>query len=325
MFKIYFIFIILLILTFCGAFFIKEYIFIFWLYIFLVLILSFFFIIKIQKEYKRIILSLNRIILNDFNKQKKVNFFIKEFSNIQELLNKLNIKLRENEIKITKNNKKLKIKYIESSQIISSLCHEFKNPISIILGYCDLLNKEDTSVIARQKIQNQAKKLDAILNRLNLAIRLKNELIMPEVSNFNLNDIILDVCNNLEEKYKNKIISLKLDSINLSADKILMENVIINLIENALKYSNKQIKIILKNDELRIIDDGLGINEKQINQITKKFYRIDNNYKENSLGLGLFIVKYILRLHNIDLKIKSKVNKGSTFGFKIPKNLYRKI
>lgn len=294
--------------------------YIFILYCVFIAIVVFIFIYFLQKEYKKIIFELNKLILGDYSKSKKYPFIYKESNNLYKSIAKLRLKLKTNEITKNKNNKKLRLKYIQNSQIISSLCHEFKNPISIILGYCDLLNDDKNKDIAKYKIQNQAKKMDTILNRLYLAIRLENNLIELDISQFSLNAMILEICNNLEKKY-DRLISLKLDNIKINADKILLETAISNLIENALKYSKSKIKIILRGNELKIIDDGNGLDEKELNQILKKFYRLNKNHKENSLGLGLFIVKYILKLHNIDLKIKSKISKGSNFSFKIPKNL----
>lgn len=320
MFKIYLVFIILLFICLASGVVLYNNLYIFILYCVFVAIVVFIFIYFLQKEYKKIIFELNKLILGDYSKSKKYPFIYKESNNLYKSIAKLRLKLKTNEITKNKNNKKLRLKYIQNSQIISSLCHEFKNPISIILGYCDLLNDDKNKDIAKYKIQNQAKKMDTILNRLYLAIRLENNLIELDISQFSLNAMILEICNNLEKKY-DRLISLKLDNIKINADKILLETAISNLIENALKYSKSRIKIILKGNELKIIDDGNGLDEKELNQILKKFYRLNKNHKENSLGLGLFIVKYILKLHNIDLKIKSKISKGSNFSFKIPKNL----
>ncbi|RAX51931.1 hypothetical protein CCY99_08245 [Helicobacter sp. 16-1353] len=289
------------------------------IFIIIILVIAIFIYIS-HREYKKNILELNKLIRGDYSKSRDYCFISPYNRNLNKHITTLRLTLQASKIARNKNNKKLKLKYIQNSQFISSLSHEFKNPISIILGYCDLLDDAKTKDLAKQKIQNQAKKMDMILNRLYLAIRLENELIKLEISRFNLNDIILEICNNLENKY-NRTISLKLDSLEINADKILLETAISNLIENALKYSKNNVKIILKKNELKIIDDGSGIDEKELNHILKKFYRLNQSYKENSLGLGLFIVKYILKLHNIDLRVKSKIAKGSSFGFKIPKHL----
>ncbi|MCV3463429.1 ATP-binding protein, partial [Campylobacter sp. FU_497] len=100
------------------------------------------------------------------------------------------------------------------------------------------------------------------------------------------------------------------------ADSFLIEQVIINLISNALKYSQKDIFIEVKNQEFTIQDQGIGIEEKYLKLITKKFYKI-NTSQNNSFGLGLFLVKKILTLHKSSLKIQSNPQKGSIFSFSI--------
>jgi signal transduction histidine kinase len=89
-----------------------------------------------------------------------------------------------------------------------------------------------------------------------------------------------------------------------------------NLIENALKYSEDEVEVNISANSICIIDRGIGIEEKELENINQKFYRISNNGWNNSLGLGLFIVKSILLLHNFSLEIHSEFKKGSQFCIK---------
>jgi signal transduction histidine kinase len=95
----------------------------------------------------------------------------------------------------------------------------------------------------------------------------------------------------------------------------MIEMVLINLCENALKYSQDDVRIVIGNDKISVEDKGAGISEEEIENITKKFYRVEENSWDNSLGLGLAIVTYMLKLHNSRLLINSKVGEGSTFSF----------
>lgn len=278
-------------------------------------------VLVLQRELQALNLELNKITLGDLSKSKNHKFLFVECKNLFKAILHLRVKLLKESIKRKKNNYRLKLKNLQNTQILSSLCHEFKNPISIILGYCDLIDNSTHKLIAKEKIQKNAKKLDMILNRLILATQLEADLIQLEISTFSLKEMIEDICHNLSEAYPTKNIYQQIKDYHLSADRILIESAISNLIENALKYSTSQVKIILKNNTLKIIDDGKGFGVKEKNQITKKFYRLEQGYKQNSLGLGLFITKYILKLHTIELKIKSQMGKGSNFSFKIPKNL----
>ena len=90
-----------------------------------------------------------------------------------------------------------------------------------------------------------------------------------------------------------------------------------NLIENALKYSKDEVYVLIEKDNISISDKGLGISDKDLDKVTKKFYRSGTHNWDNSMGLGLSIVKTILSLHKSKLNIQSKVDEGSTFSFNL--------
>ena len=84
-----------------------------------------------------------------------------------------------------------------------------------------------------------------------------------------------------------------------------------NLIENALKYSQDEISVNITEENLSVIDSGIGLKDKDILKIKDKFYRVSNNSWNNSLGVGLYLVSNLLKIHNYELKIQSKLNEGS--------------
>jgi signal transduction histidine kinase len=100
-----------------------------------------------------------------------------------------------------------------------------------------------------------------------------------------------------------------------------MDVVLKNLIENALKYSKAQVEVRIDQEEgkVSVIDHGIGIRKSDLDKVTKKFYRSGTHNWDNSMGLGLSIVKTILGLHGTTLEIKSKLQEGSTFSFILPK------
>jgi signal transduction histidine kinase len=116
---------------------------------------------------------------------------------------------------------------------------------------------------------------------------------------------------------------LKLN-ITLNADKTMMELALINLIENALKYSQSDVILSVSDNRFSVSDKGIGLDEKDIKNITAKFYRVRKNTWDNSMGLGLAIVDYILKLHNLELNITSKPNIGSNFSFNLKPILSKK-
>lgn len=110
------------------------------------------------------------------------------------------------------------------------------------------------------------------------------------------------------------------------ADRYLMENIIHNLMENAVKYSDKEANIDVRidcNKEFTIIsvkDQGVGIDKKYQKKIFEQFYRIPATQYKNGYGIGLALVKYAVKAHGGTIKVESELGKGSTFTFTLPKN-----
>lgn len=277
---------------------------------------------KIKTECNKINAYLQRLMYGDFAFLADEDFLIPEFNDVSKTIAKFSNVL-EKERNAQKNSKKLRLKYLQSSSIISALSHEFKNPLAVISGYCNTIIESKDTLSEEQKIRflgkiyTQSHRLNDLLNRINLAVRLENELIKIQPNSFNLKPLIEEIISHLAPCYPHKEVVTDLRDTLFFADKALIERVVSNLIENALKYCKNRIKVVLKKNKFKVIDDGEGIEEKQIALITKKFYRIEKKHQENSLGIGLFIVKYILKLHHSELKIKSRKAKGSTFSFKL--------
>jgi len=206
--------------------------------------------------------------------------------------------------------------------MISAIAHEFRNPIASIMGYSQTLQDDpdipkDLQEKFLGKIYNNGNKIEALLSRLILWNKFESGEATLHKSNFDIYTLASEVKHSIQEKYKNRKILLEGKSCTVEADRTLMDVVLKNLIENALKYSKDDVLIELKNGTVSVIDRGVGIEEKDVNNVTKKFYRSGTHSWDNSMGLGLSIVKTILSLHQSKLEIRSEVDVGSTFSFKI--------
>ena len=133
----------------------------------------------------------------------------------------------------------------------------------------------------------------------------------------------------ITQEYKFVFLSPK--KLNIKADKQKMEQVIYNLISNAINYSDDDKKIYItilprKNIRVNISDTGPGIKNEEIDKIWDKYYKALKNYKRNNIGtgLGLSIVKNIFEMHNYKYGVISKKDKGTTFYFEIKKKNIRK-
>jgi len=260
------------------------------------------------------------------DKNYNANFsagFSKEFTTIAVLLKKLAKRLEKNERKKRKYNAKIRLISKQRSDMISAISHEFKNPVAAIMGYTEtLLDDDDVPVTIRkkflQRIEQNAKRITQMIDRLSFMTRMESSEIQPEMSGFDMEKVVKEAVLTLSQKYQGRNIEVKSIPVNVYADKTMMEMTVINLIDNALKYSEDDVEVVLNEKEFCVIDKGDGIPEKEIDEITKKFYRINKNSWDNSMGLGLAIVSYILKLHNSHLHISSEVGKGTKICFHIP-------
>ncbi len=250
--------------------------------------------------------------------------FSSEFKTISLLLKKLAKRLEKGEKRKRKYTAKLRLANRQRSEIISAISHEFKNPVAAIMGYTEtLMEDRDLPLSIREKflqrIEENTKRISNMIDRLSFITRLESSEVKPSMSDFELNEIVQSAAHSLMQKFPDRNVVVKAsEKVVIHADRTMMEMVVVNLIDNALKYSEGDVEVTFDFEKISITDRGEGIAESEIEEITKKFYRIEKHTWDNSMGLGLAIVKYILRLHNIELKIDSKRGEGTTVTFSLP-------
>jgi len=283
---------------------------------------------KIRYDIEQITLYLEELSNKNYKAIVQTRYF-NEFLQISVMLKDLAKKLHNRSRQKRKHAAKLRLINKQRNDILSAISHEFKNPIAAINGYAETLRDDlDSPLKIRkkflEKIISNAMKISNMLDRLALSVKLENNDLSIKPHKFNLADLITDIAENLEKKYRNQKIIFTNTSLHVEADKTMIELVLINLIDNALKYSESDIHVNIKNNLLSITDKGIGIEEGDLKNITSKFYRVRKNSWDNSMGLGLAIVDYILKLHHLNLNIKSKTDVGSTFSFYITPILSKK-
>ncbi|TXJ58963.1 two-component sensor histidine kinase [Brachyspira aalborgi] len=217
---------------------------------------------------------------------------------------------------------------IEKQDFFINASHELKTPLTSILGYSELL------INMSAKDKNENKKTDFI-KRINAeALRMK-ELVLNMLTlsrmeanwqetideKIDLKDIILNVfeSNKIKSQKRNINIELDIESAIIIANKEKITEVVNNLVDNAIKYTDDggEIKIILKKNGDKAIftvkDNGCGIESKYLNRIFERFFRVKNEkyLKVQGTGLGLTIVKNICAHYNADIYINSEENKGT--------------
>ncbi|HEB9285798.1 TPA: HAMP domain-containing histidine kinase [Campylobacter coli] len=285
----------------------------FGLYFMLVFILVFFIGRKLAKSFKKILEFLN--FINDSKSVILEDSIFKELN----LLNKKLLKTKEKILKNTQKNKKqsdkIALKNTQLASVISAISHELKNPLSVIELSLEMLkdkNLKDEKLKKEllEKISRQSLKLNALTHKLNFVFNLNHEAL--QMQEFDL----FALCEKIVKNPGFERVILRGKSTKVKADEFLIEQVIINLLSNALKYSQKEVILIAQDQKISVLDFGKGIEEDQLKLITKKFYKI-NTKSDNSFGLGLFLVKKILSIHKSYLEISSTVSQGSKFSFKL--------
>lgn len=217
------------------------------------------------------------------------------------------------------------------TEFLSIAAHELKTPVTIVKTITDvLLSKLKKSDPDYWKdlidIDNELEKLIVLINDLLDISRLDTNKLSLNITNFNLTYII----NHLVHKFKtisgNRNIVFKANgSIYVKGDKERLEQVLINFLINADRFSTKESQIAielkkdLKNITVSVKDQGEGISKDGQNAIFDKFYQISQNSKNSKgFGLGLFISKEIIKHHGGKIWVSSEEGKGSTFSFSLP-------
>ena len=276
---------------------------------------------KITRELKLVKNYLSGV--DNFNSiNPQAEFFTYEFEEINIQLIQILRKINRRDKQKRKYTAKIKLKNRQRSDMLSAIAHEFRNPISSIIGYAQTINEDENIPpnLRRKfltKIYKNGEKIEELLSRLLLWNKFESGEYKLQISRFDIVVLIGDIKLSLEYRYKKRKIDIPKESLIVNGDRALIEIVIKNLIENALKYSKGVVTIKIEGNKISIIDRGIGISTQNIDRVTKKFFRTEKNSWDNSMGLGLAIVKQILKLHNSSLEIKSKENKGSIFSFTI--------
>lgn len=221
---------------------------------------------------------------------------------------------------------------------LANVSHEIKSPIVPIKGYIEMMaegklgeinvKQRKALIVSRKNVERLEEIIDNILNYSKMESG-KYQIIKNK---FNIMKITAEAISQLNNKIEDKKIKIIKDfrgyNFDVFGDSDAIRLVLINIISNAIKFSRErqEIKISIQEKEsmFRIIieDSGVGIGNENINLIFESFKQIDagDTRKFNGLGLGLSIVKYILKLHNQDINIESTLDKGTKVYFELNKD-----
>ena len=213
--------------------------------------------------------------------------------------------------------------------------HELKTPLTSIKAYMQLIQRS-TREMENNKLAdyvNRANdnidKLSSIISDLLDVSRIQSGKLIMSMDIFNFKDLLEEVAEGMQyTSYNHEIIIKNIPEIHVFADRLRIEQVMVNFISNAMKYSPDCGTVILNvetNDNLLIFsvrDCGIGISKENLKYIFDKYFRVHNSTEEFSgIGIGLYISSEIIKRHSGKMWVESEEGKGSTFYFQIPLNL----
>lgn len=271
------------------------------------------------------ILKLNqkakKLAKGDFNTNGSLHSNIKE---IEELNDSMNYAIEE-------------LSKIDETRrdLLANVSHDLKTPLTMIKAYAEL-NRDLNTRNKKKNIENmniiieEADRLNNLVNDILELSKLQSNMKEVNYSQFDLTEVIRSIINrfNIYENIEEYNFVFEYDKpLIINADKQKIEQVIYNLIGNAMNYTGDDKKIIIEIEEdskkyrVSIIDTGKGIDKEELDLIWDKYYKNDKHHKRNKVGsgIGLSIVKEVLLLHKFKYGVESKKGKGSRFYFEINK------
>ena len=208
---------------------------------------------------------------------------------------------------------------------MSNVSHEIKTPIAAITGFTEILLDGSIDESERQEylevINKESMRISRLCENMLHMSRLDSQVIVANLQKIRLDEQLRKCIILLSEKWSNKEIdfSIDLEEVSILSDYDMLQQVWINLIDNAIKYSRENCKIDISvksfNDKsvvVSISDNGIGIEEGKLHRIFDKFYQCEESHKKSGSGLGLSISKRIIELLNGTIECRSKKDFGTT-------------
>jgi two-component system phosphate regulon sensor histidine kinase PhoR len=219
-------------------------------------------------------------------------------------------------------------------EFVANVSHELRTPLSLIKGYVETLldgARNDPAIAERflKIIERNTQRLDLLIQDLLTISALESERIKLNLHPVELRPLVEKVFTDLKPPAENKNVELinQLPELTATADSNRLEQVLANLVDNAIKYGRAQGHVTVGGEKLDdgklkmfVQDDGPGIPAESLDRVFERFYRVDKarSRDQGGTGLGLSIVKHIVQAHGGEVWVKSELGMGATFFFTLP-------
>ena len=219
-------------------------------------------------------------------------------------------------------------------EFVANVSHELRTPLSLIKGYVETLldgarNNPEVAERFLKIIERNTQRLDLLIQDLLTISALESERIKLVLQPVDLRPLAEKVLADLTSRAENKLMELvnELPEFTANADANRVDQVLANLVDNAIKYGRVQGRVTIggkpvEGDKVEIFvrDDGPGIPPESLDRIFERFYRVDKarSRDQGGTGLGLSIVKHIVQAHGGKVWVESEIGEGATFFFTLP-------
>ena len=227
---------------------------------------------------------------------------------------------------------RLESSFKRMAEFTADASHELKTPLCAMRGEAEVLLLKERKAEEYQEglahFIEQFDHLNQMINDLILLSKLDTTEVALKMAPLRLDLLIKDLCNFFQVLAEQKNIALEigtLEEVTVIGDKIRLQQLFTNLIDNAIKYTMQgAIRVAAKKDEdavaIKIVDTGMGIPEEEREKIFKRFYRMDKSRSRETggVGLGLSIAEWVVHAHHGRIEVDSEINRGSTFTVYLP-------
>ena len=280
-----------------------------------------------NKELDKIKTIINNIRKNKYNSEEEIQLGSNLLS-LQKAIKKM-FKKEKSDIEYLHRLQKVR------SQFLANVSHELRTPIFTIQGYIETLlngavNDKKVNLHFLEKANQNTISLSNLLNDLIDISMIESGEMRMSYRYFKINELIKQVVQENKKVAEDKNLELNYiparDELEVFGDKEKLRQVLVNLILNAIKYTEKgKVEILVEEENKRakviVRDTGIGIPENYLDRIFERFFRVDKARSRSlgGTGLGLAIVKHIIEAHNSKVNVTSKEGEGSEFSFLLKK------
>lgn len=227
---------------------------------------------------------------------------------------------------VSRSMKYIERNYQKQKQFVSDAAHELRTPLTILYSYAELLEYNPRKKEIIEDVKDEIQQMSGMVDRLLAIARYDNSKIIVHKEKVVVNEIVAAVIKPMAALYPSGrfVISAEDENVEIEADKVMLQQLLSILLDNAAKYTseNKKISVeIVKRPTtvvIRVKDNGIGIKKEDLCRIFDRFWRAEESRHQKGLGLGLSLADTIVKLHKGIINVQSEFGSGSVFEIVLP-------